>query len=256
MEETLEVQIENEVGALNLYPPDVVLQTQHSAAANNNSALLNKAHSRVLHRESTAPVTRKPSAIAPLAIAPSATPTSAPYGPSIAPTDDPSYLLSAAPSKPTFTPSYAPSTLRVAPTTFPTGVAKLNVIILVASFAIKQNVPIRKSSSSCEVTGTHAMRGVLNLIIKLKTTAVSYPTFYSIQILNTVKTTESPKYYTCTSNNSHGISAFNYLTSHQYVAGQQYTVEVTVLPHNALLTAVSSTFDIKYTATDTRRRIL
>lgn len=96
----------------------------------------------------------------------------------------------------------------MAPTTFPTGVAKLNVIILAASFAIKQNVSIRKSSTTCEVTGTHDMR-VLNLIIKVENDGrgdfivspsdltydkcnpliQSYPTFfYSIKIYNTVKT--------------------------------------------------------------------
>jgi hypothetical protein len=41
------------------------------------------------------------------------------------------------------------------------------VIILAASFAIKQNVSIRKSSSTCEVTGTHDDARVPNLNIKV-----------------------------------------------------------------------------------------
>jgi hypothetical protein len=99
----------------------------------------------------------------------------------------------------------------------------------------------------------------------------SYPTFYSIKISNTVKTrsekcvadTLNPSYL-CSSETTQGISSLNYLVSHQYVdvsnsglvPGQQYTVEVTVLPRNILLSAVSSSFTITYTSGDTRRRNL
>lgn len=209
--------------------------------------------------------------------------TSVPTGtPTVAPSAEPTTAV------PTAQPTTAvPS---VAPTTAPTGVPQLNVAILAASFANKNGIPTRKNSSSCDVIGYHSAR-VLNLIIQVENigtgdfvvspsdltyekcnkNVLSYPTFYSIKISNTKKTraekcisdTLNPK-YTCASDTSQGISAQNYHVSHQYVdvsnsglvAGQQYTVEVTVLPQNALLSAVSASFTITYTSSDTRRRNL
>ena len=153
----------------------------------------------------------------------------------------------------------------------------MTVAILAGSFANKNGIPTRKNSTSCEVIGVHSAR-VLNLIIKVENIGTgdfvvspttdlttercnknvkSYPTFYSIKIANTVKTrsekcvadTLNPK-YVCSSDTTQGISSQNYLVSHQYVdvsnsglvPGQQYTVEVTVLPRNKFLSAVSSSF--------------
>lgn len=243
----------------------------------------------------SSPSTAKPSATPTyLPSGPSVTPTEAPTEePTLTPTDSPSTNPSNEPSAPTAQPSVSPTAQpsTVAPTS---DEVKLQVTILAASFATKHNIPTRKNSSSCEVVGSHDAR-VLNLILKVNndgstdfvvtpdqltyekcssTTSLvkSYPTFYSIKIFNTVKTraekcvsdTVLPKKYTCDSDISQGISSQNHLVSHQYVdvtnsglvPGEQYEIVVTILPHNAFLTAVSHSFTITYTAIDTRKRSL
>lgn len=170
----------------------------------------------------------------------------------------------------------------------------LQVTILAASFGIKKNVPIRANGTTCHVTGYHDAL-VLNLLIKVDNLGTAdyivssrefapekcnkdvraYPTFYSIKLNSpvvTVKTrsekciadTITPK-YNCKDEKSQGISVRNFLVSNQYVDvddsglvdGQSYTVEVTVLPKNALLSAVSAQFTVTYTAGGgTRKRNL